>query len=111
MFIRWGSEKRDPATAHWRVSEKLLVHLEEKIAAVTEVMGNKNAIPPKGPDTGTTQKEEGVCINSATGKILFSILFYMTVLCFLCLYTSGNVAFPAVSANVDGNNAMKYTPC
>ncbi|XP_029281803.1 consortin, connexin sorting protein b [Cottoperca gobio] len=32
-------------------------------------MGNKNAIPPKGPDTGTTQKEEGVCLNSATGSV------------------------------------------
>ncbi|XP_074471949.1 consortin, connexin sorting protein b [Sebastes fasciatus] len=32
-------------------------------------MGNKNVIPPKGPDTGTTQKEEGVCIDSATGSV------------------------------------------
>lgn len=44
--------------------------LEEKIAAVLEVMGNKNAIPPKRPDTGAAQKEDGVCIDSATGKIL-----------------------------------------
>lgn len=77
-------ETRDPATAHWRVLEKLLgnVDLEDQIAAVTEVMGNKNVIPPKGPDTGTTQKEEGVCIDSATGKITFLhrsvYLIYMT---------------------------------
>ncbi|XP_044026325.1 consortin, connexin sorting protein b isoform X2 [Siniperca chuatsi] len=32
-------------------------------------MGNKNAIPLKGPDTGTTQKEDGVCIDSATGSV------------------------------------------
>ncbi|KAK9531089.1 hypothetical protein VZT92_010538 [Zoarces viviparus] len=32
-------------------------------------MGNKNAIPPKAPDTGTTQREEGVCIDSATGSV------------------------------------------
>ncbi|XP_035535228.1 consortin, connexin sorting protein b isoform X1 [Morone saxatilis] len=32
-------------------------------------MGNKNAIPPKGPDTGTGQKEEGLCINSSTGMV------------------------------------------
>lgn len=44
--------------------------MEDKIAAcVTEVMGNKNAIPPKGPDTGTMQKEEGVCNNSVTGSV------------------------------------------
>ncbi|KAI4801472.1 hypothetical protein KUCAC02_019367 [Chaenocephalus aceratus] len=32
-------------------------------------MGNKNALPPKGPDTGTTLKEEGVSLNSATGSV------------------------------------------
>ncbi|XP_038583141.1 consortin, connexin sorting protein b isoform X1 [Micropterus salmoides] len=32
-------------------------------------MGNKNAIPLKGPDTGTTQKEEGECMDSATGGV------------------------------------------
>lgn len=72
MFLQWGPKKRYPARAHGRVSEKLLQNfdLEEKIAAVLEVMGNKNAIPPKRPDTGTAQKEDGVCIDSATGKIL-----------------------------------------
>uniref|UniRef100_UPI0037E87C87 consortin, connexin sorting protein b n=1 Tax=Semicossyphus pulcher TaxID=241346 RepID=UPI0037E87C87 len=30
-------------------------------------MGNKNTTPPKGP--GTTQKEEGMCIDSATGSV------------------------------------------
>ncbi|XP_034383536.1 consortin, connexin sorting protein b [Cyclopterus lumpus] len=66
-----GPETRDPATALWRVPEELLGNfdLEDKIAAVTEVMGNKNAIPPKGPDTGTTQREEGVCIDSASGSV------------------------------------------
>ncbi|XP_078131331.1 consortin, connexin sorting protein b [Sander vitreus] len=32
-------------------------------------MGNKNATPPKDPDTGTTQKEKGVFIDSATGSV------------------------------------------
>ncbi|XP_032398752.1 consortin, connexin sorting protein b [Etheostoma spectabile] len=33
-------------------------------------MGNKNAIPPKDPDTGTTREEEGVShINSVTGSV------------------------------------------
>ncbi|KAA8583302.1 hypothetical protein FQN60_015848 [Etheostoma spectabile] len=67
-----GTKTREPATAHWWVSEKLLgnVDLEDKIAAVTEVMGNKNAIPPKDPDTGTTREEEGVShINSVTGSV------------------------------------------
>lgn len=32
-------------------------------------MGNKNTIPPKGPNTGATQKEEGVCIDSVTGNV------------------------------------------
>lgn len=76
-------KKKDPATStHWRVSEELLrsVNLEEKIAAATEVMGNKNAIPPKGPDTGTTHKDEGVSVNSVTGKILLSILNVLTLL-------------------------------
>lgn len=36
---------------------------------MTEVMGNKNAIPPKGPDTGTTQKEDGTCIDGVTGSL------------------------------------------
>ncbi len=31
-------------------------------------------------------------------------------MCYLCLYTSGNVALSAVSANVAGNDAIKYTP-
>lgn len=53
--------------------------MEEKIAAVTEGMGNKNAIPLKGPDTGTTQKEEGECMDSATGKILFSIIIILNI--------------------------------
>ncbi|KAI3363623.1 hypothetical protein L3Q82_001260 [Scortum barcoo] len=41
----------------------------EKIAAVTEGMGNKNAIPPKGPDTGDTQNEDGTCIDGVTGSL------------------------------------------
>lgn len=36
----------------------------------TEVMGNKNTSPPKGPNTGPTQGEEEVVIDSPTGKIL-----------------------------------------
>ncbi|XP_070843814.1 consortin, connexin sorting protein b [Chaetodon trifascialis] len=32
-------------------------------------MGNKNTTLPKGPDSGTTHKEEGVCIDSATGSV------------------------------------------
>ncbi|XP_077409445.1 consortin, connexin sorting protein b [Vanacampus margaritifer] len=31
--------------------------MKEKLAEVTEVMGNKNTGPPKGPDTATHQKE------------------------------------------------------
>lgn len=30
------------------------------------VMGNKNAVPPKGPDSGTTHKD-GVCVDGAAG--------------------------------------------
>lgn len=47
------------------------MYLEDKIAVVTEGMGNKNAISPQGPATGTTQREEGACIHSASGKITF----------------------------------------
>nr|XP_046229068.1 consortin, connexin sorting protein b [Scatophagus argus]XP_046229069.1 consortin, connexin sorting protein b [Scatophagus argus]XP_046229070.1 consortin, connexin sorting protein b [Scatophagus argus]XP_046229072.1 consortin, connexin sorting protein b [Scatophagus argus]XP_046229073.1 consortin, connexin sorting protein b [Scatophagus argus]XP_046229074.1 consortin, connexin sorting protein b [Scatophagus argus] len=32
-------------------------------------MGNKNAMLLKGPNTGTTHKEEGVCIDGATGSV------------------------------------------
>ncbi|CAK6963158.1 consortin%2C connexin sorting protein b [Scomber scombrus] len=32
-------------------------------------MGNKNSMPPKGPDTGTLHKEEEVFINSMTGNV------------------------------------------
>ncbi|XP_056284327.1 consortin, connexin sorting protein b [Pseudoliparis swirei] len=32
-------------------------------------MGNKNAISPQGPATGTTQREEGACIHSASGSV------------------------------------------
>ncbi|XP_018550306.1 consortin, connexin sorting protein b [Lates calcarifer] len=32
-------------------------------------MGNKNTSPPKGPDTGLTQKEEDVFIDSTTGGV------------------------------------------
>ncbi|XP_068432641.1 consortin, connexin sorting protein b [Clinocottus analis] len=32
-------------------------------------MGNKNAVPPKGPDTGPAQREEGVCSDSASGSV------------------------------------------
>ncbi|XP_008302128.1 consortin-like [Stegastes partitus] len=32
-------------------------------------MGNKNTSPPKGPETGDTQKEEGLFIDSATGSV------------------------------------------
>lgn len=42
-----------------------------KIATETEAMGNKNAVPLKGPDTGTIPKD--VSVDSVTGNILFSI--------------------------------------
>lgn len=43
----------------------------------TEVMGNKNTSPPKGPDTGPTLEDEAIVIDSATGKILYSsFIFY-----------------------------------
>ncbi|KAM3602850.1 uncharacterized protein V6R79_011928 [Siganus canaliculatus] len=32
-------------------------------------MGNKNATPPKGPDTGMTHKEEGVLADGAIGSV------------------------------------------
>ncbi|XP_034555545.1 consortin, connexin sorting protein b [Notolabrus celidotus] len=32
-------------------------------------MGNKNTTPPKGPSSGTTQREEGVCMDSTTGSV------------------------------------------
>ncbi|KAM9840783.1 consortin, connexin sorting protein b [Aulostomus maculatus] len=32
-------------------------------------MGNKNSSPPKGPDTGTLQKEDGVFVNSVIGSV------------------------------------------
>lgn len=64
------AQKEPTATAHNRVSEKLLenIYLEEKIVEVTEVMGNKNTGLPKGTDTGLTQKEEGMFMESTTGK-------------------------------------------
>ncbi|XP_040016747.2 consortin, connexin sorting protein b [Gasterosteus aculeatus] len=30
-------------------------------------MGNKNTIPPKGPDPGAAQREEGLCVDGAAG--------------------------------------------
>ncbi|KAF0023139.1 hypothetical protein F2P81_023769 [Scophthalmus maximus] len=62
------AQKEPTATAHNRVSEKLLenIYLEEKIVEVTEVMGNKNTGLPKGTDTGLTQKEEGMFMESTT---------------------------------------------
>ncbi|KAG7244259.1 hypothetical protein INR49_004397, partial [Caranx melampygus] len=67
---QWKSPKRDPATAHCRVSEKRLriIDLDEKVVEVTAVMGNKNTNLLKAPDTGLTQKEEGVLTYSATDQ-------------------------------------------
>ncbi|KAL6096273.1 cnst [Pungitius sinensis] len=32
-------------------------------------MGNKNTIPMKGPDTGTVQREEALCVGTGTGGV------------------------------------------
>ncbi|XP_077367047.1 consortin, connexin sorting protein b isoform X2 [Festucalex cinctus] len=42
--------------------------MKEKLADVTEVMGNKNTGPPKGPDTATHQKEND-SNNSVAGSV------------------------------------------
>ncbi|XP_041831213.1 consortin, connexin sorting protein b [Melanotaenia boesemani] len=61
-------KERDSVKDHWRVSEKHFGNLAEKIAALTEVMGNKNTSPPKGPEEGVTQKD-GLFTDNNTGSI------------------------------------------
>lgn len=34
--------------------------LWDKSAAVTEAMGNKSSVPPKGPDAGSAREDEAV---------------------------------------------------
>nr|XP_057944781.1 consortin, connexin sorting protein b isoform X2 [Doryrhamphus excisus] len=43
--------------------------MKEKFSKVTEVMGNKNTSPPKGPDTGSGQMEDDDDISSVTGSV------------------------------------------
>lgn len=66
------------------MSEKLLG--KEEIAAVAEVMGNKNNIPLKGPGTETTHEQDGVCIDSVTGKTPYFLTF-IRPLCAFHVYT------------------------
>lgn len=66
------------------MSEKLLG--KEEIAVVAEVMGNKNNIPLKGPDTETTHEQDGVCIDSVAGKTLYFLTFIQP-LCAFHVYT------------------------
>lgn len=83
---------------HTRVLDKLLgnTDLDEKIGKVTEAMGNKNTSPPKGPDTGLTQKEEDVFIDSTTGKI------FLTMLCIFNLIYSCSVIFVCFVCVLEG---------
>lgn len=41
-----------------RREEEPLEKLWDQGAAVTEAMGNKSSVPPKGPDTGGARDEE-----------------------------------------------------
>lgn len=43
-----------------RREEKPREKLWDKSAAVTEAMGNKSSVPPKGPDTGSAPDDEAV---------------------------------------------------
>lgn len=53
------------------------VDLEDRIGTAPEVMGNKNTIPPKGPDPGAAQREEGLCVDGAAGKMTLLHLVFI----------------------------------
>lgn len=59
---------------HRSLSEKLNSNSEDKNPAMSEVMGNKNSTPPRGPNSGTAPEDEGVSVKAETGEMLFSTL-------------------------------------